>query len=286
MRLRYVGIVWLFLVLLLVSGCIETTPGTAENKSVQGSEVQDKLILAGSGSNIPVTRKLAEGYNGKANAKIEVPSSIGSEGAINAVKSGKLELGLISRHLTAAEREQGLKEIPYARVAVILGVHKDVPDTEISSSNIINIVKGFKASWSNGSKIFVFVREREDSSNLVLYDKIPGFKDALSEAYEDHRWEIVYRDNDMASALQRTRGSWGVVNTTDLVENDAIKALALDGVAPTQENVLSGRYKLVKDLSFVYLNQLNSRSAKFLEFVYSPEGQQILAKWGAVPTGR
>lgn len=229
---------------------------------------------------------MVEGYNTKSKVKIELPSSIGSDGAINAVKSGKIELGLISRHLTAAECELGLKEVPYARVAVIFGVHRDVVDTEISSSSIIDIVKGSKSTWSNGSKIYVFVRERNDSSNLVLYDKIPGFKDALFESYHQRRWEVFYRDSDMADALQKTKGSLGVVNTTDLAANHSIKALDFDGVAPTQNNVLSGEYKLVKDLSFVYKDQISSRSAEFLGFVFSPEGQQILAKWGAVPSGR
>ncbi len=286
MALMYGTIVCLFLMLFLTSGCGEKTAGTEENKYFSGPVVQDKFVLAGSGSNLPVTGKLVERYSAKTGMKIELPSSIGSDGAINAVKSEKLELGLISRHLTPAERELGLREVPYARVAVVFGAHKNVLDTGVSTSDVIDIFKGSKMNWSDGSKIYVFVREKNDSSNLILYDQIPGFKDALFESYQDRRWEILYRDSDMAYALNRTNSTFGVVNSTDIATNDSIKALDFNGISPTPHNVLNGEYKLVKDLSFVYENQINSRGMEFLNFVFSPEGQKIIMDCGAVPLAR
>lgn len=90
----------------------------------------------------------------------------------------------------------------------------------------------------------------------------------------------------MTDTLQKTKASFGVVNTTDIATVEFIKALNFNGVSPTPKNVLSGDYNLVKELSFVYKNQLSGRNAKLLEFVFSPEGEQILTKWGAVPLGR
>ncbi|MBP2628002.1 MAG: domain containing protein [Firmicutes bacterium] len=282
----YLNIVLLFLIILLISGCSEKAPSNAVIKSSPSSIVEDKLILAGSGSNIPITSKLVEGYRIKTGENVEVLESIGTDGAINAIKSGRLELGLASRPLTAEEREFGLKELPYARVAVVFGVHRDVPDTRISTSEIIEILKGLKTTWSNGAKIYVFVREPKDSSNIVLYEQIPGYKKVLFESYADRRWEVLYSDGGMTGTLQNTKNSFGVVNTTDIATVNSIKALDVNGISPTQENVLSGDYNLIKDLTFVYKDQLSIRSENFLNFVFSPEGKQMLTKWGAVPLGR
>jgi len=282
----YGNIICLLLILLLISGCGEKKPFQTETKPSPNLVMQDKFILAGSGSNIPVTAKLAESYHTKTGITVEVPGSIGSDGAINAVKSGQLELGLISRHLTSEECALGLKELPYTRVAIVFGVHRDVPDTGLSTSEIIGILKGTKTTWSNNAKIYVFVREPKDSSNLVLYQQIPGFKDVLFGSYADRRWEVLYSDGAMADTLRNTKNSFGVVNTTDIATVDSIKALDFNGVSPTPKNVLSGDYNLVKELSFVYKNQLSVRSVNFLDFVFSPEGEQILMKWGAVPLGR
>jgi len=283
---RNIIIIGLFLMLFLSSGCAGQKAGSVEVQSLPRPLVQDKFLLAGSGSNIPVTAKLAEGYHAKTGIKVDVPGSIGSEGAINAVQLGQLELGLTSRHLTPQERALGLQELPYARVAVVFGVHGDVLDKGISTADLIEILKGSKTTWSNGAKMYVFVREEKDSSNLVLYEKIPGFKDVLFESYASHRWGILYSDGAMSDTLGKTKNSFGVVNTTDIATANSIKALDFNGVSPTPQNVLSGDYPLVKELSFVYKEKLSSRSQDFLDFVFSLEGRQILLKWGAIPLGR
>lgn len=51
----------------------------------------------------------------------------------------------------------------------------------------------------------------------------------------------------------------------------------VNGTLPAPENVLSGRYTLVKTLSFVFLKDKLSVEAKaFLDFVRSKEGRKIL----------
>jgi phosphate transport system substrate-binding protein len=61
-----------------------------------------------------------------------------------------------------------------------------------------------------------------------------------------------------------------------------LKTVAMDGVEPTVEEVLAGRYNLVRPLLFVTRGEVNPAAQKFIDFVLSPQGQSLLAKEGLV----
>ena len=286
MNLRLISIACLLLISALTMGCSERSRSATTNTS-QSQNINTSFVIAGSGTNLPVTAKLAEGYYDKTGIRIDVPGSIGSDGAINAVKSGSLELGLISKHLTSNEHTAGLKEIPYAKVAVVFGSHINTPDSTISDADIISIIKGSKTTWSNGTKIHVFLRQNNDSSNLALFNVVPGYREALMDAYEQQRWQIIYRDSDMSEVLKENKGAFGLTVSTEIAkEGVKTKPLDYNGISPTTENIRNGTYKLTEDLSFIYKDTLSNRAADFLEYVFSNEGQEILEKWGSSPIRR
>jgi len=71
---------------------------------------------------------------------------------------------------------------------------------------------------------------------------------------------------------------------TITIERLPIKALTVDGVAPTLENVASGRYPFVKTLAFVWREDVLPASGRaFVEFVRSPEAAAILTAHGYLP---
>ena len=284
---RHTSLLCLLVMLLLTIGCSEKNSDSLTTKVAQSSFSPDKFIIAGSGTNLVVTAKLAAAYTAKTGIPIEVPGSIGSDGAIHAVTSESLELGLISKHLTANKQTDGLKELPYARVGIVFGTHKQVPDASLSTTEIIDILNGSKTTWSDGTKIVVFVREPNDSSTQILYTLIPGYQEAMLDAYKSRRWEIVYRDSDMTEAIGQTKGAFGLTSMTEIQqERSNNKALAYNGFIPTPENISNGNYTLTKELSFIYKNQLSARAAKFLDFVFSTEGKTIIDRWGAIPLER
>ena len=61
-----------------------------------------------------------------------------------------------------------------------------------------------------------------------------------------------------------------------------LKAVAIEGAQPTVENVLAGRYNLVRPLLFVTKGTVNPATQKFIDFVLSSEGQHLLATEGLV----
>ena len=65
-----------------------------------------------------------------------------------------------------------------------------------------------------------------------------------------------------------------------------VKALMLDGIAPTQENVLSGDYKLYRAFLFISAEEPTGAARHFVDFVLSDEGQEILRVEGLISVER
>jgi len=249
----------------------------------QASNRPSTFTIAGSGSNISLTQMLLNAYGEKTGVHIRIPPSIGTTGAVKAIKANALTLGLASRPLKESEKEPNLKELPYARLGIIVGVHSDVPDQDIAFQDLVSIFAGTKKTWSNGKMIIVLAREPGDSSNIVFERIVPGFKEVLSDALNKKRWDIFYTDQDEFEAIRNTKNAIGFVDTASIRDlAPAVKATRVNGVEPSLENVENGSYPFWKDLSFFYYEPLAPEAGAFIDFVFSQEGIAILRKGGAI----
>jgi phosphate transport system substrate-binding protein len=243
-------------------------------------------IAAGSGVNLGITRILAKAFmTAHPSIIIEVPGSVGTKGAIAAVADGAIALGLLSRPLKDEEKAPGLVARPYARTPMVVGVHSTVPEEEITSQELVDIYRGTKTRWKDGNEIIVQTREPFDSGIQVLQKEIPGFKQAYEESHQANRWTVYFTDQDANQALSSTPSAIGF---TDLgmiaTEHLNIKALRLNGVAPSPETLNSDRYPLSRVLYFLYRDGTLPEVAKaFLDFVCSEEGATILKSNGYLP---
>ncbi|MBI4590699.1 MAG: substrate-binding domain-containing protein [Candidatus Rokubacteria bacterium] len=192
---------------------------------------------------------------------------------------------MISRPLREPEKGLGLTVLPYARTAAIIGAHPTVTDDRITFEERLQIYKGTKTRWSDGREIIVLTREPGDTSIEVLEREIPGFAPAYAESHKAKRWTTLYTDQGMNRVLARTPYAIGFSDMgTITAERLPIKVLKMNGVLPTPENVLSGRFPLVKRLAFVFLKDKLPDGAKaFLDFVRSSEGGKVLRASGYLP---
>jgi phosphate transport system substrate-binding protein len=66
--------------------------------------------------------------------------------------------------------------------------------------------------------------------------------------------------------------------------NEKVKALMLQGIAATPENVINGSYKLSRPFLFVSNGEPTGLAKQFLDFTLSSEGQNMLTSEGLVPS--
>jgi len=71
---------------------------------------------------------------------------------------------------------------------------------------------------------------------------------------------------------------------TEMVQNNNIKLIAVDGVKPTRENVKNGTYPLSAEFFAVTRSDnKNPNVDKFIKWILSPQGQELIEKTGYTP---
>ena len=255
-----------------------TTPAAAPVDSAHG-----RLRLAGSGSNLPVTRALSAAYLEQGGVRPVVHASIGSGGGLRALLDGAIDIALISRPLSDRERAQGLLATPYARMPVLVAVHGTVPVHDLAVEELLQIFRGDLRRWPDGTPIVVLQREPGDSSHAALNRVLPQFAAVNDQAYRQGRWQVLYHDAAMLEALQNIEGSIGLHGSGRGPGADGYRALSVDDVFPGSESVESGRYPFAKTLSFVTVGPPQGQSAELIRFVRGPAGAAIIRRWGATP---
>ena len=71
--------------------------------------------------------------------------------------------------------------------------------------------------------------------------------------------------------------------STEMVGNDQIKLLEIDGVAPTKENIRADTYPITSELYIVTAGTENPNVKPLIEWVLSEQGQALVEKVGYVP---
>lgn len=247
--------------------------------------VPETLVFAGCDANIPVTRLLARIFMQRHPDVTIRLKTVGSTNGIALAAAGAVQLGLTSRPLRDAEDRLGLTFLPYATTAVVIGAAPDAPVSTLTVGDLLSVYRGTKLRWNGGREIALLTREEGDSSVSTLKRFLPGFAEAYAVGSQTSHWTILYSEPRMHEALLTFPFALGLSDLgTVTLEQLPIKMLSIDGVAPTLENVASGRYPFTKTLGFVWREDTLSESARsFLEFVQSAESAAILASSGYLP---
>lgn len=64
--------------------------------------------------------------------------------------------------------------------------------------------------------------------------------------------------------------------------DDSVKALAIDGVEPTEANAASGAYPIVRPLNMLTKDEPSGLVKSWLDFILSGEGQEIVTDEGYI----
>jgi len=236
------------------------------------------LNVLGSTSVAPFAEKLAQEYQAKYPDRniVNVQGGGSTQGVVSA-ENGLAEIGTCSRELKPEEKEQ-LTPILIARDGLAIIVNNANPLTNLTVDQIRDLFSGRITNWKDvggpDKRVVLISREegsgtRESFKELVMNGRKISPK-ALFQPSNVSVKELVSRNSRAIGYM-----SLGLVGTE-------VKALQMDGIAPTASNVLNGTYKLCRPFLFVTRGVPTPEAQQFINYVLSPEGQTILQKDGLV----
>jgi phosphate transport system substrate-binding protein len=244
------------------------------------------LTIPGTGACEAVLRSLATVYErSHPPAKVVIPPSVHSEGGIRQVIDGKAVLARVSRPLTPEEAGKGLIYRAFARDAVVFAVGAGVRTRNLTIRQLADIFSGKIGTWEQldggNGPIRVLYRQTGDSNLTRLQTTFKEFRDLRFTS----DGKALYYDHEMLDMLRKYGNSVGFLTRSNISESGSpIPYLSLDGVAPTKENIVAGRYPLVTEYAFVHRKgALPPEAMEFIDFLSTMEGRKSLSGHGLVP---
>ena len=250
---------------LVFAGCSNTA---GKSVSTDGSTSMEKVI-----------RALGETFT-KDNPDVNFTyNPTGSGSGITAVAEGLCDIGLSSRALKDDEKAQGLKGTVLALDGIAVIVNPENPVADLTVEQIASIYKGEIKSWKdvggNDGEIVLIGREA-GSGTRDGFESITDTKDSCK-----YRQELT-STGDVITTVSQNPNAIGYASLASL--KDSVKALTVNGVAPSEETVKDGSYLIQRPFVLVTKEgtALSETAQKFFDYITSHDAAEIISAAGAV----
>ena len=253
----------------------ETTAETTEAAKLSGT-----VTLAGSTSMQKLCEAMIESFE-EAYPDITVTAEYTGSGAgLEALAGGKTDIGNASRSLKDGEKQSGAVENIVAIDGIAVITHKDSVVSDLTAQQLTDIYTGKITNWKDlgGADEAIVVLGREAGSGTRgAFEELLKIEDQCAYAQE------LDSTGGVLAKVAATPGSIGYVSL-DVVD-DTVKALSLDGVAPTEENIVAGSYKLSRPFVMATLGTIEEQNdlvKTWFNYVQSDEGQAVIKAMGLI----
>lgn len=255
-----------------------------------GGDGSATLRVSGSTTVNPVAADAAEVLR-KQGMKITIDSQGGSAGGIAQLGAGQVEIAMSSKELSPADRAMypgaDFVSTEIGQDAVGVVVRREVVEggvTDLTKAQLRALFEGRVQNWKElgGSDLDVFVYDKEPGRGTreVLDRYLYGRDGKAPPPPRSDDYAVVGGNEEARAKLVSTPGSVGPLSSSFITGYPNLAALAVDGVEPTAESVRSGAYPMSRPLYLVTDGPPVAGAKRFIDFVLSPEGQELVAKHG------
>ena len=247
----------------------ETTADLSGIHSMVGSTSMEKLANA-----------LSEAFMEEYPDVTVTAEFVGSGAGIEAVTNGTADIGNSSRSLKDEEKAAGVVEnvVAIDGIAVCVDPANEVAD--LTKEQLTNIYNGTITNWKEvgGADEPIIVIGREAGSGTRgAFEELVDLKDACKYANElDSTGAVIAK-------VASTPGAIGYASLDAL--DDSVKALSLEGVEATAENIKAGNYFLSRPFVMATKGEISEQNdlvQAWFDYVMGDEGQQIASEVGLI----
>ncbi len=228
--------------------------------------------------------EMAKAFTAKTGIEVDVQGGGAMLGIRNAA-AGITDVGGSCRPELNFKEEQGVTRHHVGWDAIVALVHKDNPVDSLTFDQLKGVVSGDITDWSElggpvGLPINFYAREGKLSGvghmarMLIFYDGDQAF--AATKYFAS--------SGPLESALEKESGRWAIgLSGVSSARRRNVKLLKLEGVYPSKENIMNGKYPAFYRPLYLFTKTNPSALAKqFIDFALSAQGQAVIAKAGTV----
>ncbi len=263
--------------------------GKTQSGSSSSSQASGKLTVGGSTALQPLATAAAEQFqNDNPNAVINVQGG-GSGTGLTQVAAGAFDIGMSDKF---AEAQDGIdaKALVDHQVAVVgmaAVVNPDTGITNISKADLIKVFTGQVTNWKDvGGKDqkIVLVNRPDGSGTLATFQqfaldgKTPAKSSLTTDASDTVKQDVI-----------KTPGAIGYLALSYISKSDKgqINTVSLDGVAPTPDNIYSGKYPVWAYEHMYTKGQATGLAKTYIDYMLSDAIQSgLLTQQGYLPASK
>ncbi|MCL2721769.1 MAG: substrate-binding domain-containing protein [Treponema sp.] len=199
-----------------------------------------------------------------------------------------------SEQQVAAAKEAGvdLYFTPIGREAFVFLTGKNNPVDNLTYQQIRNIYSGKTAKWSTlgwreGGSIIAFQRPQGSGSQTGLQTYLKGLPIQVPQPLPDA--SLIGTNSLMRQVSLEWQGVQPALGYSyryfalTMYSNPDVKLLKIDGIEPSIVNIQNGSYRFIGNFYAVTNGQSQGNSKLLIDWILSPQGQEIIEKTGYIP---
>lgn len=256
-----------------------TTAAAAETTATP-ENVKGTVSLAGSTSMQKLCEAMIESFEEEYPDITVTAEYTGSGAGLEALAGGKTDIGNASRALKDGEKQSGAVENIVAIDGIAVITDKAGTVLDLTTQQLTDIYTGKITNWKdlggNDEAIVVIGREA-GSGTRGAFEELLKIEDQCAYAQE------LDSTGGVLAKVASTPGAIGYVSL-DVVD-DTVAAISLNGVAPTEENIVAGSYQLSRPFVMATMGDIASQNdavKTWFNYVQSDAGKAVITGLGLI----
>jgi phosphate transport system substrate-binding protein len=265
-----------------------------------GDDFDGTLRVAGSTTLLPIVADAASRFMEKYETWDKVQPTFpkktiliyvtggGSGFGIKSAMDGSAHIGTSSRYLKDEEKQKlgDHQQFLLSMDCVAFASHKESAlskaKNDLTRAEVVKILSGEAKTWKDvdpalpADPIVLLMRDAAGGSTEILQKMI-----LKEKTFSPHAIQVPSQGANIKKC-ETTPNAFAYFSSVVALRSDGVKTFSYEGVEPTNENVLSGRYPLVRPLLLIVKGQPNAYVKAFIDYLLG-EGQAVVEEHGYVP---
>ena len=291
MNIHRISIILLLFCLLI--GCSSSSSTSDSNISQETTYIENK----GSDTIVNLALAWAERYH-QINPDISISVTGGGSGTgIAALMNGTVDIANASRSIKPEEVEaiqaNGTEPVEFviARDAIAIVINPDNPVDELTLQQISDIYSGKISNWKEvdgeDRPIVRLSRETNSGTHVYFLENVLRLGEKDNQTFFSAETLLLPSSEGIGAEVRQNPNAIGYDGLGYVTHDMKVVAVARDAsgpyVMPSAESVNRGEYPIARDLYMYTSGQPTDVIATYLEWIVSPDAQEIVSELGFVP---